>query len=63
MSLSQLCLALTLIFWAVIGFGWVALSMHLVYGLALVTGILLLLQGLSVFSYSTPTVKRRVVEE
>lgn len=57
MSLSTLLLALTLIFWAAIGFGWLAWSMTVVYVFALATGIVLLLEGVSFVTWRVP-VKR-----
>ena len=53
MSLSTIGLALTLIVWAVIGFGWVSIPIEVVYVLALVTGLLLLFQDF------LPSVPRR----
>jgi hypothetical protein len=44
MSLSTIGLALTLIIWAIIGFGWAAISLTVVYVLAFITGLLLLFQ-------------------
>ena len=58
MPLSNLFLALTLILWGFIGLGFVDLGMNVVYVMALITGILVLLQGFSVFTWSTPTVRR-----
>lgn len=58
MSLSTLLLALTLIFWAAIGFGWLDWTMTAVYVFALATGILLLLEGASFVTWRVPT--RRV---
>lgn len=54
MPLSTMTLALTLIFWSSIGFGWVNWSMNVVWVFALVTGILLLLEGTSVVRWRVP---------
>lgn len=59
MSLSHIGLALTLILWAVVTLGWLALDVKVIAVFALVTGILLFLEGASVWSYRTPTVVRR----
>lgn len=54
MSLSHLLLALWLIMVGLAWLGWVAISIKFLGGWALVTGIILLLEAASVFSYSIP---------
>lgn len=58
MSLSRLFLSLTLLAYAMIGFGWLVWSMKVVFVLALITGILLIIEGLGVYSYSTPQIRK-----
>lgn len=59
MSLSQLGLGLLLILWAVSGLGWVSVPATLLLWLALITGILLLLEALGVLVWHTPVLIRR----
>lgn len=59
MSLSNLFLVLTLLTFGAIGLGWVNFDLDVVYWLAIITGVLMLLEGLSVWSWSTPGVRRR----
>lgn len=56
MSLSKLFLILTLLAFATLGLGWVTFDGAVVYWLALITAVLMLLEGLSVWS---PTYSRR----
>lgn len=58
MPLSGLLLAITLTLWGVSLLGWVAVSAWLLGLLAFITGVLMLLDGLSVFSYSLPGRRR-----
>lgn len=51
MALSTLALAVTLILVGLSWLGWVAVSVGVLGALALITGILIILEGLSVFSY------------
>ncbi len=59
MSLSKLFLILTLLTFAALGLGWVTFDGDVVFWLALITGVLMLLEGLSLWTYSTPTIRRR----
>lgn len=58
MSLSKLFLILTLLAFSMIGFGWLNWSIEVVYWLALITGVLMLLEELAVVNYSLPTRRR-----
>jgi hypothetical protein len=57
MSLSTLLLALTLIFWAAIGFDWLAWSMNVVYVFALATGLLMIFEGIGMVTWKMPVRK------
>lgn len=59
MSLSQLLLAVLLILLGVSWLGWVAVSATVLGVIALVTGVLLILEGTSVFVWRTPVVRTR----
>jgi len=54
MSLGHLFLVATLIVWGVNLLGWITVSSTVLGVLALVAGILLLLEGVGVWSWSTP---------
>lgn len=54
MSLGNLFLSATLIVWGVSLLDWITVSPKVLGVLALVTGILLLLEGAGVWSWSTP---------
>jgi hypothetical protein len=58
MSLSTLLLAIWLILVGLTWLTWVNISIKFLGGLALVTGIVFLLEGLSVFSYNLPARRR-----
>jgi uncharacterized membrane protein HdeD (DUF308 family) len=58
MSLATLGLAITLILWGLSLLTWVSVSSTVIGAFALVTGILFLLEGLAVFSYSFPARRR-----
>jgi hypothetical protein len=54
MSLGNLFLAATLILWGVTLLGWIAVSNTVLGVVALIAGILLLLEGAGVWSWNTP---------
>jgi len=58
MSLSQLLLAITLILIGIVWVGWVDISATVIGIFALITGALILLEGLGSFSYSLPHRRR-----
>lgn len=59
MSLSTLFLTLTLLAFGAVVRGWVDFEMGAVGWLAIITGVLMLLEHLSVWSWSTPTIRKR----
>lgn len=63
MSLSSLFLVITLALFGAVGLGWVNFDMDVVYWSAIITAALMVLEGLSVWSWSTPTRRRKVVAE
>jgi uncharacterized membrane protein HdeD (DUF308 family) len=58
MSLSALLLAVWLILVGLVWLTWVTISVEFLGGFALVVGVVMILEGLSVFSYSLPSRKR-----
>lgn len=58
MSLSQLMLAVTLILIGVVWLGWVEVSGTVLGIFALITGVLIILEGLGTFNYALPRRRR-----
>lgn len=58
MSLARLFLILFLLAFGVLGLGWLTFDARVVPAFALISGVLYILEGLGVWSYSTPSVRR-----
>lgn len=52
MTLSGISLAITLLLWGLIGLAKIAVGMNVVYVLAIVTAVLLILEGLGAINVS-----------
>ena len=57
MSLSSLLLAITLILWGATMYAWIALSPHVLGGLLIATGVLMILE-MTVLTYRLPILHR-----
>ena len=54
MKISDLLLAITLLIWSAIGFGWLPWPLHVVYVFAFGTGVVIVLELLSVIKWRWP---------